>query len=603
MNLQTNYNMFAALDRLKIDMQGNQFEPPDLVADGGIHRFKQTGDKGLPCWYMVFEHPNMLIAVYGCWKRAITIKWSSVSEDSLSEAERREFREAVKKAQNLQEEERKAYWGEVSIECQNKWAQSVPVINHPYMSNKKVEPIGMRQDGDYLLVPLYDERNVLMSLQSISRDGGKCFYAGGKKSGCFFPIGQLTNRIFICEGVATGLSVHQASNCYTIVAFDSGNLKPVAEVVKKLHPQAEIIIAADNDHQNESNVGLEKAKEAADAVNAVYVLPQFDDGSRGTDFNDLMIESGLEAVKLQLDPSKSNQLACLSLHELITREFPPREHILSPWLPTKGLAMLYAPRGVGKTFFALSIAIAVSLGKSVFGWKINKPKGVLYIDGEMPIEVLQERVCLITANDLVDAPLGFITRDLNADKPLDITSKTTQRMIEAHLDGVELIIIDNISTLCSGKENESESWIPMQEFALRMRASGRSVLFVHHAGKSGAQRGTSKREDVLDTVISLKRPSDYDPKDGAVFELHFEKSRGFCGKDAEPKLFKLVADEVECRWEVAELEESTCQKVIELKNEGLSPTEIAGELQVNKSTVSRYLKRARQEGLLHSCNP
>ena len=65
-------------------------------------------------------------------------------------------------------------------------------------------------------------------------------------------------------------------------------------------------------------------------------------------------------------------------------------------------------------------------------------------------------------------------------------------------------MVDSLSTLCrSGVENESESWLPVQEWALRLRRNGVSVLFVHHAGKSGKQRGTSRREDVLDTIFHV----------------------------------------------------------------------------------------------------
>ena len=54
---------------------------------------------------------------------------------------------------------------------------------------------------------------------------------------------------------------------------------------------------------------------------------------------------------------------------------------------------------------------------------------------------------------------------------------------------------------------------------------GVSVLLVHHAGTNGRQRGTSRREDALDTVIALRRQEDYSPEQGARFEIHFEKLR------------------------------------------------------------------------------
>ena len=99
--------------------------------------------------------------------------------------------------------------------------------------------------------------------------------------------------------------------------------------------------------------------------------------------------------------------------------------------------------------------------------------------------------------------------------------------------GVELAVIDNLSTLCrSGIENEAESWLPIQEWLLGLRRRGMSAMIVHHAGKRGLQRGTSRREDVLDTTIAMRRPKDYEPSEGCRFEVHFEKSRGFTGDDA-----------------------------------------------------------------------
>jgi hypothetical protein len=73
----------------------------------------------------------------------------------------------------------------------------------------------------------------------------------------------------------------------------------------------------------------------------------------------------------------------------------------------------------------------------------------------------------------------------------------------------------------------------MQEWILRMRQRGLAVLLVHHSGKSGEQRGASRR-DVLDTVIGLRRPVDYELQQGARFEVHVEKSRAYFGDAGRP---------------------------------------------------------------------
>lgn len=166
---------------------------------------------------------------------------------------------------------------------------------------------------------------------------------------------------------------------------------------------------------------------------------------------------------------------------------------------------------------------------------------------------------------------------------------------------IDLIIVDNISTLCRcGKENEADSWIPVQEWALKMRASGKSILFIHHAGKGGNQRGTSKREDILDTVIVLKRPDDYNPKDGAIFQVHFEKSRGFLGEEAESFEAHLVNQNENQEWLLRPIAESSFDQVVNLTKQGMKQKEIAEKLAINKSNVSRHLKRAYQEGRITS---
>lgn len=286
--------------------------------------------------------------------------------------------------------------------------------------------------------------------------------------------------------------------------------------------------------------------------------------------------------------------------DFMKMNLPQREMILSPWLPAQGLAMIYAPRGVGKTHVALGIAYAVTSNTAFLNWTPTKARNVLYLDGEMPAALMQKRLLALADGNKSPSLASFqlITPDLQQGSMPDLSTAKDQVILDSQLGGVELIIVDNISTLCrQGRENEADSWLPVQEWALRMRASGKSVLFIHHAGKGGHQQGTSKREDILDTVISLKRPDDYRPKDGAVFQVHFEKARGFFGKETEPFEVKLnVKADGSQEWNMTPLKESSYEQAIQLTAKGLDQTQIAKELNIHKSNVSRYLKRANQEG-------
>lgn len=290
------------------------------------------------------------------------------------------------------------------------------------------------------------------------------------------------------------------------------------------------------------------------------------------------------------------QVRAVSLSELLGMELPPRENLLNPWLPRAGLCMVYAKRGVGKTFFALEIAMALAYGARFLSFTTPRSVKVLYIDGEMPANTMQKRLAEIekrmSANEQMIEPF-FITPDLQGDFMPDLSTLDGQESIRKQTDEADLIVVDNISTLGgSAKENEAESWIPLQQWALLLRKQGKSVLFIHHAGKNGNQRGTSKREDVLDTVIALRHPSDYEPSDGACFELHFEKARGMVGDNVNPIRCWLTNE----GWKYESLDQNNYQRVIALANEGLSQKDIVIELDLSKSQVSKLLKKARELG-------
>jgi hypothetical protein len=292
--------------------------------------------------------------------------------------------------------------------------------------------------------------------------------------------------------------------------------------------------------------------------------------------------------------SSSTALCPIGLEDFLTRPFPPREMVCAPWLPVAGLAMLYAPRGVGKTHVALGLAYAVASGGRFLKWHAPKPRRVLVIDGEMPAITLQDRLLAISQGSTLKPPgddyLRILASDLERNGLPDLSSPDGQQRYDAILGQADLIIIDNISTLCrSGRENDAESWLPVQSWALAQRRANRSVLFVHHGGKGGAQRGTSRKEDVLDSVVSLRRPEDYSPAEGARFEVHFEKSRGFTGTDAEPFEAALTIS----GWAVRDLNDALEDRVMALKEDGLTQREIAAEIGRSLGTVNAILKKAQ----------
>lgn len=315
-----------------------------------------------------------------------------------------------------------------------------------------------------------------------------------------------------------------------------------------------------------------------------------------------MDRAGLIEDTPRHEPETETGLKAVGIADFLKMKFPPRENILSPWLPTQGLCMVHATRGVGKTHFALGIGVAVASGGRFLNWQAPEPRGVLYIDGEMPGVVMQERLSQIIASADKEpvAPLRIINPDLQGQAMPNIATEAGQSMLEPHLDNISLVIVDNISTLCrGGRENDADSWQTMQDWALRLRTRGLSILFIHHAGKGGQQRGTSRREDILDSVINLRHASDYTADKGACFEVHFEKNRGIYGDDIKPIEASLITrpDGIQS-WAVKDVEDSLTEKVAAYLNDGIPQKEIAEMLGVTKGTVSKHKKKAYQEGLL-----
>jgi len=309
-----------------------------------------------------------------------------------------------------------------------------------------------------------------------------------------------------------------------------------------------------------------------------------------------------ELTLVEFDPTAPNHMLPQSItaSELLTFQLPPREMLVDPIIRAKGLAMLYGPRGLGKTHVALGIAWAAASGSTFLKWRADTPRRVLYIDGEMPAADMQER-----RHRVGDAPdtLRFLLADMQ-DGPLpDLGLPEGQAVLERSWDEPpELLVIDNLSSLVStARDNDADSWSVMQAWLLKLRRMGVSVLIVHHAGKGGQQRGTSRREDVLDMVLALRRPSDYEPKDGARFEVHVEKARGVFGDVVEPFEARLMTyTGGASSWTWQPLADAELNRAVELFRDGVSAGDAADQLGVSRATGYRLRKRAIEQGLLEA---
>lgn len=158
--------------------------------------------------------------------------------------------------------------------------QCQPAKDHPYLVGKGLAEceafilqaaVAGKAKG-LLVVPLYNAVGKLTTCQTIDDTGHKYLLSGGRKEGSFHRMAG-SEVLAICEGYATGLSVHLATGFTVYCAIDAGNLRAVAEAVRAQHPHTEIILAADNDADYQENIGLLKAQAVADAIGGVVALP------------------------------------------------------------------------------------------------------------------------------------------------------------------------------------------------------------------------------------------------------------------------------------------------------------------------------------------
>lgn len=280
-----NNNELEIIEQFKTAMaEAGMVVDEPLIADDRLHRVYVVGDKagtkngayllhlnGKPSGY--FEH----------FPKSLKQTWSaSGSHRPLSLSDRK----AIETLRKQRAAERKQRQLEAAQKAQAIWHCAKPLASgqqHAYLIQKQVKPFDVRLYRNALVIALYDEAGQLVNLQFIKPDGEKRFLSGGRKKECFALIGNRhqPERLLICEGWATGASLHQSLTVLVLVAMDAGNLEPVARVARRLYPKAEIIIAGDNDA---SGTGQTAAKQAALAVGGKYLIPE----QTGDDWNDVL---------------------------------------------------------------------------------------------------------------------------------------------------------------------------------------------------------------------------------------------------------------------------------------------------------------------------
>jgi len=285
----------AAMTDLRDAMRERGLTPPSDLTPGKIARLPSNGKHSDRAgWCLLF--PDGEGAVFGDHRGGWSETWQAKRSEPMTAEQRKAWRKQVADARKQAQAERDREHQAAAKEAARIWEQANPADpDHPYLRRKRVQPFDIRQDGKgRLVIPVYGPDGSLQSLQTIDGDGNKRFLSGGRMAAGRFWLRKDGDRILVGEGYATAASLAEAiPDAAVVMAFSAGNLKQVAQDIRKANPTAEVVLCADND---ESGVGQAKAEEAARGIDAAVVVCPTQ-----TDFNDLAAQQGLDAVREALE--------------------------------------------------------------------------------------------------------------------------------------------------------------------------------------------------------------------------------------------------------------------------------------------------------------
>jgi putative DNA primase/helicase len=299
-----------AISQFLSAMAAFDLSPAEIIADGKVHRFQAPDDKHgkKSAWYILYED-GIAAGSFGNWKTGLSENWSCKSTRAMSPLERQSFNERIQKIKESTIAAKLALQIDSAKQSNQIWHSAPEAADdNPYCISKGITPYGLREfkNTRTLIVPIHDETGHITSLQFISNDSGdnKRFKSGGRIDGCFYSFGgKPQDTILICEGFATGASLHLATGYPVAIAFVAGNLPAVASHIRRKFIDVRLILCADNDRfKSSGNTGVSYAREAARMVAGLIAVPQFqsDDGMP-TDFNDLHKREGVATVRASIE--------------------------------------------------------------------------------------------------------------------------------------------------------------------------------------------------------------------------------------------------------------------------------------------------------------
>jgi hypothetical protein len=421
------------------------------------------------------------------------------------------------------------------------WSRCQPApTDHPYITRKGGLPAGLglypadaqpliirgQNVAEFLVVPCHDLDGNLQTLQFISESGDKLNLPGASfGEGCFL-IGEITELIYVVEGIGQAWACNAATDRSVAVAFGASRMPKIATAIRTKYPSVRLVLVPDRGKE------LRAAEIARDIKGAWCELP--DDKPSNYDINDFAFEFGVDALTALLmhpmePPKPESRFKLLRSEDL--HALPSLQWRIYGVLPAAGLAALFGPSASGKTFLALDMAAAVAGGNHWFNYRVEAaPVVYAALEGEAGIRL---RVAAWEAHHERKLPDGLQMML----QPFKLTDTQDVHDLAAVIPAGAVVFIDTLNRAApTADENSSRDMGEILEAAKRLQAmTGGLVVLVHHTGKDATKglRGHSSLFAAMDAAIEVSR-------DGDRREWKVTKAKD--GRDGDSQAFKLQVE-------------------------------------------------------------
>jgi hypothetical protein len=196
-------------------------------------------------------------------------------------------------------------------------------------------------------------------------------------------------------------------------------------------------------------------------------------------------------------------------------------------VPCRSITLLHSPGGLGKTWFSLGMANAVSQGMPFLGLE-TKQRMVCYIDFENPLPLLIDRAIKL---DIKEVQFWHLSAKVPPPK-LDTPAHKLYRQLPAG----SLIIFDTLRAAHDSDENSSQDMARIMGRLKGLRELGFDIFLIHHTGKANERqyKGSTAISDLADHVLKFYKArkgsleevlDDIEPDQDASFVLATGKTR------------------------------------------------------------------------------